>query len=84
MLARLRDILPWVSKILFEKQEELGQLTKFLREQEEYFETRTAAAVRVSVADPSQLPEDVNLHKVAAWATVSRALLNLDETLTRE
>jgi len=26
----------------------------------------------------------VNLHKVAAWAMVSRAILNLDETLTKE
>jgi hypothetical protein len=26
----------------------------------------------------------VNLHRVAAWAMVSRALLNLDETVTKE
>jgi hypothetical protein len=26
----------------------------------------------------------VNLHKAAAWAMVSRTLLNLDETITRE
>jgi len=26
----------------------------------------------------------VNLHKVAAWPMVSRAILNLDETLTKE
>ena len=28
--------------------------------------------------------EDVNLHKAAAWVMVSRAILNLDETITKE
>jgi len=26
----------------------------------------------------------LNLHKAAAWAMVSRAILNLDETITKE
>jgi hypothetical protein len=26
----------------------------------------------------------VNIHKMAAWAMVSRAILNLDETITKE
>ncbi len=43
-----------------------------------------AAAVNVAVPDIKKMPEDVNLHKVAAWAMVSRAILNLDETITRE
>jgi hypothetical protein len=30
------------------------------------------------------MPPDVNLHRVAAWAMVSRTLLNLDETITKE
>jgi hypothetical protein len=63
---------------------ELESLMNFWREQDLYFENRTAAAVKVSVPDLNQLPEEVNLHKVAAWAMVSRALLNLDETITRE
>jgi hypothetical protein len=57
---------------------------KFWREQYAYFEDRTAAAVTVALPDPRQLPPDLNLHKVAAWAMVSRALLNLDETITKE
>jgi hypothetical protein len=63
---------------------ELNKLLKFWQEQSDYFENRTAAAVNVAVPDLKQLPEDVNLHKVAAWAMVSRAILNLDETITKE
>jgi hypothetical protein len=63
---------------------ELSKLLNFWREQYDYFENRTAAAVSVAVPDPKKLPVDVNLHKVAAWAMVSRAILNLDETITKE
>ena len=40
--------------------------------------------VSVAAPDPKQLPADVNLHKAAAWMMVSRAILNLDETITKE
>lgn len=63
---------------------ELNKLLQFWQEQYEYFENRTAAAVNVAAPDLKQMPEDVNLHKVAAWAMVSRAILNLDETITKE
>ncbi|HKS37357.1 MAG TPA: PSD1 and planctomycete cytochrome C domain-containing protein, partial [Verrucomicrobiae bacterium] len=63
---------------------ELKALLKFWEEQYDYFESRTADAVNVAVADLKQMPPDVNLHKVAAWTMVSRAILNLDETITRE
>jgi hypothetical protein len=63
---------------------EVNQLLKFWQEQYDYFENRTAAAVSVAAPDMNALPADVNLHKVAAWAMVSRTILNLDETLTRE
>jgi hypothetical protein len=63
---------------------ELESILQFWREQYGYFEDRTAAAVTVALPDPKQLPPDLNLHKVAAWAMVSRALLNLDETVTKE
>ncbi|MBI3852020.1 MAG: PSD1 domain-containing protein [Verrucomicrobia bacterium] len=59
-------------------------LLKFWQEQYDYFENRTAAAVNVALPDPKQMPANVNLHKVAAWAMVSRAILNLDETITKE
>jgi hypothetical protein len=63
---------------------ELRSLLKFWEEQNNYFENRTAEAVNVAVADLKQMPADVNLHKVAAWTMVSRAILNLDETITKE
>ena len=76
----------------------MNKLLKFWQEQYDYFENKTAAAVNVAVPrsryraerekgtdlEQYHLPEDVNLHKVAAWAMVSRAILNLDETVTRE
>jgi len=64
--------------------DELKKLVSFWAEQYHYFEDRTAAALSVALADPKAVPADVNVHKAAAWAMVSRALLNLDETVTRE
>ena len=63
---------------------ETEKLLKFWKEQYDYFEDRTAAAAKVALPDPRNLPEDVNLHKVAAWTMVSRTILNLDEMITRE
>jgi hypothetical protein len=63
---------------------DLTLLLQFWKEQYDYFENHTAAAVKVALPDPKQMPADANLHKVAAWAMVSRAILNLDETVTKE
>jgi len=64
--------------------DELKKVLKFWDEQYRYFEDRTAAALNVAVPNVTNAPPEVNLHKVAAWAMVSRALLNLDETVTKE
>ena len=37
-----------------------------------------------AVGDKSPLPENVTPNEWAAWTTVSRVLLNLDETITKE
>ena len=63
---------------------ELTSLLRFWEEQYRYFEDRSAAALAVAIADPKNIPPDVNVHKAAAWAMVSRAILNLDETITKE
>lgn len=63
---------------------ELQLLLSFWQEQYDHFENDTADAVKVAVPDPAHLPAEMNLHKVAAWAMLSRALLNLDETITKE
>jgi hypothetical protein len=63
---------------------EAATISSLLREQRDFFESRTARAVQVASPDPKNPPADVNLHKVAAWTMVSRVLLNLDETITKE
>lgn len=63
---------------------ELKKLLDFWQEQYALFENDTATALKVAAPDPTNPPTEVNLHQVAAWAMVSRALLNLDETITRE
>ena len=63
---------------------ELTKLLNFWDEQYHYFENHSSDAVKVAVPDLNAMPEDVNLHKVAAWAMVSRTILNLDETITKE
>jgi hypothetical protein len=59
-------------------------ISSLLRDQSDFFASRTARAVKVASPDPTNPPPDVNLHKVAAWTMVSRVLLNLDETITKE
>jgi len=63
---------------------EVDRLLEFWKEQYEHFENDTAAAVKVASNDLTNMPPEINLHKVAAWAMVSRAILNLDETITKE
>ncbi|HKQ39694.1 MAG TPA: DUF1549 and DUF1553 domain-containing protein [Verrucomicrobiae bacterium] len=63
---------------------ELKSLLAFWNEQYHYFEDRTSDALTVALGDPKKIPSDANLHKVAAWAMVSRAILNLDESITKE
>ncbi len=63
---------------------ELRHLLTLLRKEQIVFAGQTAAAVYVSSSDMNNLPENVDLHRVAAWTMVARVLLNLDETITRE
>ena len=63
---------------------EIKHTLALLNDQLSYFDERTSAAIKVAATDPAKVPENVNLHKVAAWTMVSRVLLNLDETITKE
>jgi mono/diheme cytochrome c family protein len=63
---------------------ELEKLLAFWHEQYNHFENDTADAVKVASPDLTNMPPEINLHKVAAWAMVSRAILNLDETISKE
>ena len=59
-------------------------LQGFWEEQYRYFEERTADALMRRPQALKIVPKEVNIHKAAAWVMVSRAILNLDETLTKE
>ncbi|MEW6304128.1 MAG: DUF1553 domain-containing protein [Verrucomicrobiota bacterium] len=65
-------------------EKELKPLLDFWYQQYFHFEERTADALTVALGDPKTVPPDMNIHKAAAWAMVSRAILNLDETITKE
>jgi hypothetical protein len=66
------------------RRNEAATLSSLLRDSEDLFENQTSRAVLVASHDAKAPPPDVNLHKVAAWTIVSRVLLNMDETITKE
>jgi mono/diheme cytochrome c family protein len=63
---------------------EMAVLSSLLHDENQFFENRTARAVQVATVDVKNPPQDVNLEKVAAWTMVTRVLLNMDETITKE
>ena len=63
---------------------ELQRQLLLLQQQRKHFAGQTAAAVYVAATDLNHLPPDVDLHEIAAWTMVSRVLLNLDETITKQ
>lgn len=63
---------------------EVATISSFLQDSENQFENQTTRAVVVASPDEKNPPDNVNLHKVAAWTMVSRVLLNMDETITKE
>jgi hypothetical protein len=62
---------------------ESNRLLILLERQRLRFKGQTSAAVYVSAPDLNNLPPDIDLHELAPWTIVARALLNLDETITR-
>ncbi len=62
---------------------EEARLLQLLRKERERFVGNTAAAVYVSASDLNNLPENIDLHQLAAWTLVARVMLNLDETITK-
>jgi mono/diheme cytochrome c family protein len=66
------------------KAKEASILSSLLHDEDGFFANRTARAVQVAAQDVKNPPQDVNLEKVAAWTMVTRVLLNMDETITKE
>jgi mono/diheme cytochrome c family protein len=63
------------------KERERAILTKLLDKQMESFK---AAPKDAQAFTPADLPKDIDSTRFAAWTSVARALLNLDEFITRE
>ena len=66
---------------------ETSSLMKLLESARTDFESRSKDAAQFAFVDPKNpppLPPGVTVASLAAWSTVSRALLNLDETITKE
>ncbi len=67
--------------------EEQGELLALLAKQEQRFIGKDTEAWLLATADPKNpptLPTTATPAKLAAWTAVSRVLLNLDETITKE
>jgi hypothetical protein len=67
--------------------EEKAEVLKLLSKQRERFARPDAKPWELAANDPAhppQLPKGVTPAQAAAWTVVSRALLNLDETITKE
>jgi len=60
---------------------ERNELLNFLAQQRREFENSPEAATKI-VGD--KVPEGVSVNETAAWTTLARVLMNLDEFITRE
>jgi mono/diheme cytochrome c family protein len=68
-------------------EDEKAELLKLLHNQQERFARPDAKPWELAANDPAhppQLPKDATPAQAAAWTVVSRVLLNLDETITKE
>jgi hypothetical protein len=65
-------------------QKEVDQLVEFHDKQRDRFLTETGEATKLASLDVSGSASDTDKAEQAAWTTVARVLLNLDETVTKE
>jgi hypothetical protein len=66
---------------------ESAALKRLLSKEKSHFVENNAKPWELAAADPAhppKLPEGETPANLAAWTVVSRALLNLDETITKE
>jgi hypothetical protein len=62
-------------------------LLDLLDKEKARFTKREAKPIELAFGTPeemNQMPNDMTLAQMAAWTVVSRVLLNLDETITKE
>ena len=58
-------------------------LTDYLVSQKERYASDEEAAKKITSAGEHPQPEDIEVAELAAWTSVSRVILNLHETITR-
>jgi len=58
-------------------------LTKLLEQHRDAFQSDTDAAADALEAGLSKPPAELDTVELAAWTSVARAILNLNETITR-
>ncbi|MEA2734556.1 MAG: hypothetical protein QOE14_1007, partial [Humisphaera sp.] len=64
---------------------ELKQVVDFYEAQLKRFkEDKAVDPAAVALQDPKKKPQGMDLPELAAWTTVARSILNLDETVTKE
>jgi uncharacterized membrane protein/mono/diheme cytochrome c family protein len=63
---------------------EVEKVKGFYESQLKRFKDKSADPMPVAGVDPKNPPAGMDVTELAAWTTVSRAILNLDETVTRE
>jgi hypothetical protein len=66
------------------REDELRLLADFLDRQKARFRTDKADAARVAGIDPKVPEPGIAADELAAWTALTRAIFNLDETITRE
>ena len=64
--------------------DEFDVLRRLLHDRLERYQSDTQAATKLASHGMAPQQADVNLVELAAWTSVAQALLNLDETVTRE
>jgi hypothetical protein len=64
-------------------EDELAELTKFYASQLARFRDAASDASSVAASEALPAPKDANVPKLAAWTVTARAMLNLDETITK-
>ncbi|MEZ0385513.1 MAG: DUF1553 domain-containing protein, partial [Verrucomicrobium sp.] len=65
------------------KRPELDSLTYFLNSQRELYKASPEDAAKLAKVGVSPLASGVNVEELAAWTSVCRVVLNLQETITR-
>jgi hypothetical protein len=77
----------WAFKLCVSRaptKDEIAAVRSFYEQQLARFNDGSLKADLVAVSEEMPKPANMNMNELAAWTTVARTLLNLDETITKE